>query len=104
MYAFSLLLFVAHAYATQNGVGEFFAAFWGSPLMLTTWCFAGYMAQVLCCVALLLAINWGLLRQLNPKLAGTKPIQKEPRVSDQAVDAVEALQQQSAAENGKNSS
>lgn len=95
LYAFSLLLFVAHAYATQPGVQEFFSAFWGVPVVLTTWCFAAYMAQALSCVALLFALNWGVVRQLNPKLAGTKPTETTARDSDQAVDAVEALQEKS---------
>ncbi len=93
MYAFSLLLFVAHAYAVQGGAGEFFAAFWGNPLILTPWCFAAYMAQILSVVALALVVNWGMLRRLNPKLAGTPPLSEKKTPSDQAVAAVEALQQ-----------
>ena len=93
MYVFSLLLFISHAYALKGGVGEFFEAFWGNPLRMTPWCFAGYMAQILSIAMLALVLNWGVVRQLNPKLAGTKPLKQVVNPSDKAVDAIEGLQQ-----------
>ncbi len=74
LYAFSLLLFVAHAYALRAGIAEFFNAFWGSPLHMTVWSFSGYLIQMLCCVALLVAINWSTLRLLSPRLRATPPL------------------------------
>ena len=96
MYAFGLLLFAAHAYALGHGAGEFFTAFWGSPAFMTPWCFAGYIAQILSVLALALALNWSMLRQLNPRLSGTVPVHEHVNDSDRAVDAAEALQQKSA--------
>lgn len=74
LYGFSLLLFVAHCYAVKAGLSEFFQAFWGSPLRMTVWSFSGYLVQILCCVTLLVTINWGTIRLFSPRLRDTPPL------------------------------
>lgn len=75
LYGFSLLLFFAHSYAVNRGFSEFFQAFWGSPLRMTVWSFSGYLVQILCCVALLVAINWSTIRLLSPRLRDKPPLE-----------------------------
>lgn len=41
---------------------------------MTVWSFSGYLVQILCCVALLVAINWSTIRLLSPRLRNTHPL------------------------------
>ncbi|MDY3115710.1 MAG: hypothetical protein SOR95_07025 [Sutterella sp.] len=106
MYAFSLMLFVAHAYAVKTTPEEFFMAFWGMPSYMTVWCFSAYIAQALSIVALLFAVNWSVIRNLNPRLVGSRPLHEITSVnrSDRAVEVVEQLQQESLAKSRRDHS
>jgi uncharacterized membrane protein len=62
VYALSLFAFAMHARASGVDPGEFFRAFYGSPVSVSHWCMAGYVGQILAVVCLLFVVNWKTVR------------------------------------------
>jgi hypothetical protein len=62
VYALSLLAFAMHTRAAGADPGEFFRAFYGSPIATSHWCMAGYVGQILAVVCLLFVVNWKTVR------------------------------------------
>lgn len=98
IYSLSLMVFAANAWTTGIGAQEFFNAFYGKPADKTTLVMCGYGLQTLALVALLLCVNWRVIRLFYGEQVGPDgKIVKKSDV-DEAKKAVEAAAQQKKAE------